>query len=133
MKKFLSILMVLAMLLSLSITAFAAQTNGSITITNATIDETYSVYKIFDASISKDTAGQTNAVSYSIKTDSQFFAALFGTDGTADNTYFVYNADTGAVTKKENANDAELIKYLTDMVAAGTYTTATTSVTATSD
>ena len=133
MKKFLSILMALAMILSLSVTAFAAQTNGSITITNATIDETYSVYKIFDASISKDTAGQTNAVSYSIKTDSQFFAALFGTDGTADNTYFVYNADTGAVTKKENANDAELIKYLTDMVAAGTYTTATTSVTATSD
>ena len=133
MKKFLSILMVLVMILSFSVTAFAADTDGSITITNATINETYAVYKIFDASISKDNAGVTNAVSYSIKTNNQFFATLFGADGTADNTYFVYNADTGTVTKKENVNDAELVKYLTDMVAASTYTTATTPVTATSN
>ena len=133
MKKFLSILLALAMLLSLSVTAFAADTDGSITITNATINETYAVYKIFDASISKDNAGATNAVSYSIKTDNQLFAALFGADGTAGNTYFVYNANTGSVTKKENVNDAELIKYLTDLVAAGTYTTATTPIKATGD
>ena len=133
MKKFLSILMVLAMLLSLSITAFAAQTNGSITITNATIDETYGLYKIFDASISKDADGETNAVSYSIATDNQFFAALFGTDGTADNTYFVYNANTGSVTKKEGVNDSELINYLTELVEGGSYTAASTPVTATSD
>ena len=73
MKKFLSIIMVLAMVLSLSITAFAAENEGSITITNATIDETYALYKIFDASISKDADGKTKAVSYSISTDNQFF------------------------------------------------------------
>ena len=133
MKKFLSIIMVLAMVLSLSITAFAAENKGSITITNASIDETYELYKIFDASISKDADGNTNAVSYSIETDNQFFAALFGADGTTDNTYFVYNVNTGSVTKKEGVNDSELIKYLTELVKNGTYNTATTPVKATSD
>ena len=117
MKKFLSILMVLAMLLSLSITAFAAQTNGSITITNATIDETYRVYKIFDASIKKGADGAADAVSYSIATDNQFFTVLFGTDGKTENPFFVYNANTGSVTKKEGVNDSELIKHLTELVA----------------
>ena len=133
MKKFLSIIMVLAMVLSLSITAFAAENEGSITITNATIDETYELYKIFDASISKDANGETNAVSYSIETDNQFFTALFGADGTTENTYFVYNANTGSVTKKEGVNDSELIKYLTELVENGTYNTAATPVKATSD
>ena len=123
MKKFLSIIMVLAIVLSMSIPAVAAENKGSITITNATIDETYAVYKIFDASISKDADGKTDAVSYSITADNQFFAKLFGADGTDDNTFFVYNADTGSVTKKEGINDAELIKYLTELVAGGTFTT----------
>ena len=132
MKKLISILMVLAMVLSLSVAAFATENTGSITITNATIDETYALYKIFDASISTDAAGETNAVSYSITTDNQFFEALFG-DGTAANTYFVYNANTGTVTKKEGVNDSELIKYLTELVAGGTYTTAVDPVKATTD
>ena len=133
MKKFLSIIMVLAMVLSLGITAFAEENKGSITITNATIDETYELYKIFDASISKDADGNTNAVSYSIETDNQFFATLFGADGTADNTYFTYNANTGSVTKKEGVNDSELIKYLTELEKNGTYETAVEPVKATSD
>ena len=133
MKKFLSIIMVLAMVLSLSITAFAAENEGSITITNATIDETYELYKIFDASISQNADGETEAVSYSIKADNQFFASLFGADGKTDNTYFVYNADTGSVSKKEGVNDAELIDYLTDLVEAGNYQPAVTPVVADSD
>ncbi|MBO5868635.1 MAG: hypothetical protein J6Q54_07000, partial [Oscillospiraceae bacterium] len=132
MKKFLAILMVLAIVLSMSITAFAAET-GSITITNATVDEQYALYKIFDASICQKADGVTEAVSYSIKTDNPFFAPLFGADGKTDNTYFVYYADTGSVTKKEGVNDAELIKYLTDLVAAGTYQTAVDPVKATTD
>ena len=133
MKKFFSIIMVLVMILSLGIPVFAAENKGSVTITNATIDETYEIYKIFDASISKGTDGETNAVSYSITTDNQFFTVLFGADGTTDNTYFVYNANTGSVTKKEGVNDAELIKYLTELVADGTYTTATAPVKATGE
>ena len=51
MKKVSAILLAMVMTLSMGVTAFAAGT-GSITVTNATIDETYAVYKIFDASIS---------------------------------------------------------------------------------
>lgn len=131
MKKFLSILIALVMVLSLGVSAFAAET-GSITITNATVGETYEVYKIFDASISTNDGGDTDAVSYSIATDNQFFAELFG-DGTADNTYFVYNANTGTVTKKEGVNDADLINYLTNMVTGGTYTKAADPVVATTN
>ena len=129
MKKFLSILLVLTMVLSLGITAFAAEETGSITISNATKDETYTVYKIFDASIKLAADNQTaEAVSYTIETDNQFFTALFGADGTAVNTYFAYNANTGSVTKKEGVNDSELIKYLTELVENGSYTPATTPV-----
>ena len=107
MKKFLSILLVLTLVLSLGVTAFAAENTGSVTITTATIGETYEIYKIFDASISKGADGKTNAVSYSISTDTQFFTALFGADGKTENPYFVYNDNTGSVTKKESINDAE--------------------------
>ena len=57
MKKLLSLVMVLALVLSLGVTAFADENTGSITITNATIDETYAAYKIFDASLKLNTAG----------------------------------------------------------------------------
>ena len=132
MKKFLSILMVLVMVLSLSITAFAAENKGSITITNATIGETYAIYKIFDATISKDAEGETDAVSYSISADDQFFDVMFGENGTATD-YFVYNENAGSVTKKEGGNDSDLIKYLTELVKGATYQTAVAPVKATTD
>ena len=132
MKKFLAILMVLAMVLSMGFTAFAAET-GSITITNATANETYAIYKIFDASISTDNENKT-AVSYSIETRSQFFNAMFGQNGTAGD-FFVYNADTGSVTKKEGVNDGDLINYLTNLVAdkVANYKTAVDPVVAATD
>ena len=134
MKKFLSLLMVLALVLTMSVTALADENTGSITISNATIDETYSVYKIFDASIKLAADNQTaEAVAYTIETDNQFFEALFGTDGTTDNTYFTYNANTGSVTKKDGVNDSELIKYLTELVKNGSYTPSVTPVVAASD
>ena len=36
------------MVLGLSVTAFAAETTGSITVTNPIAGETYTAYKIFD-------------------------------------------------------------------------------------
>ena len=112
----------------LGVTAFAAENTGSITITNATIDETYTVYKIFDATIKQSADGKTEAVAYTIEEDSQFFADLFGADGTTANTFFAYNPNTGSVTKKDGVNDSELTKYLTELVSGGTYTSAAAPV-----
>ena len=134
MKKFLTILIVLVMVLSMSITVFAAENTGSITITNATIDQTYTAYKIYDATIKLATNGETaEAVSYTIATNNQFFEKLFGADGTDENAFFAYNPNTGSVTKKEGVNDSELIKYLTELVNSGSYTPATAPIKATSE
>ena len=121
MKKFLSILMVLTLVLSFGVTAFAVENTGSITITNATVGNSYSLYKIFDATYSANANGNANAVSYSIKTDNQFFSYMFGTDGKTENTYFAYDAVTGAVTRKEGTQNSDIISYLTDMVRDTTY------------
>ena len=61
MKKFLSILMVLTLVLSFGMIASAEENTGSITITNATINDSYSLYKIFDATYSKDANGNADA------------------------------------------------------------------------
>ncbi len=126
MKKLVSIMLVIILALSLFTAAFAANT-GSITITNATKDQTYTVYRIFDASIKQDASGNTEAVSYSIKTTDQFFDALFATE----NEYFNYDATTGTVTQKDTAVDTELITYLTSLVKSGTYTPAVPQIIAT--
>ena len=116
MKKFLSILMALTLVFSLSVTAVAADNTGSITITNATIDDEYSLYKIFDATYSTDANGNADAVSYSITEDNQFFSYLFGADGKKDNTYFTYDAVTGAVARKDGTQNSDIVAYLTEMV-----------------
>ena len=104
------------LVLSMSVTAFAADERGSITITNATIGQSYSVYKLFDATYNKNAAGEADAVSYSIDKDNQFFEVLFG--GTEPNSYFNYDAATGTVTKKSTVNDTELVAYVTGIVNA---------------
>ena len=114
MKKFISIFMVLAVILSLGITAAAEENdNGTIKITNATIDETYKIYKLFDAIPTEDGTG----VSYMIDPEKEnaLFKALFGEDGTTTNPYFTYTA-SNYVSKPERVNDAEVVKYLTDLV-----------------
>jgi len=121
MKKILSLMLAFVLVLSMSVTAFAADGKGSITITNATIGQSYSVYKLFDATYNADAQGNADAVSYSIDKNNQFFAVLFGTDGTTPNDYFNYDAVTGTVTKKSTVNDTELIAYVTGIVnASGT-------------
>ena len=118
MKKFLSILLVLTLVLSLGITAFATEDTGSITITNATIGQTYYLYKFFDATFAVDENGNTKydangkaIVAYTMEESNQFFDDLFG-DGTQGNAYFIYDAATGVVTRKENVVDSDVIKYL---------------------
>ena len=116
MKKFMSIILVLTLVFSLGVTAFATENTGSITITNATIGNSYSVYKIFDATYKANAAGDAEAVSYSITPDNQFFAYLFGVDGKTANDYFVYDSVDGSVTRKKDTQNKDIIDYLTEMV-----------------
>lgn len=102
-KKLLALLLALVMTLALSVTAFAAN-DGSITIENATLDQTYTVYKVFDA-----VYGENGAAAYQISSDSDWFDlisnAKHGTDHlfavtqiNGTNTYTVtVEADTAAV------------------------------------
>lgn len=52
-------LLVVLMIFSMASTAFAANNDGSITITNATIGEDYAVYKVFDLTYSGDKVAYT--------------------------------------------------------------------------
>lgn len=121
MKRLFALMMALALVLSLGVTAFATDNTGSITITNATIGNAYSLYKIFDATYSTDANGNADAVSYSITTDNQFFSYMFGADGKTENAYFAYDAVTGAVTRKEGTQNSDIVSYLTDMVRSETH------------
>lgn len=117
MKKFLSIVLMMVLVLSVSVTAFAASEEGSITINNATVGKEYKIFKIFDAAPTSDGSG----VSYTIDTqvDEALFKALFGEDGTESNKYLTYvtsNKPVKAISKKENVNDSELIDYLTKLI-----------------
>ena len=60
MKRIISFIMAIAIIFTMSIPAFAANIDGQIIITNATINEDYTLYKIFDATISdkKDDKGR---------------------------------------------------------------------------
>jgi len=137
MKKFFSLMLVLVLVLSMSMTAFAADGQGSITITNATVGQSYSVYKLFDATYNANAEGKADAVSYSIDVNNQFFDDLFGADGKSSNNFFNYDSVTGTVTKKSTVNDTELIAYVTGIVnaeganytaAAGPFEATTTEV-----
>ena len=119
MKKLLSVLMVLTMVLSLSVTAFAAEQpqTGSITIVNPTIGQTYNLYKLFDASAAD------GHVAYTIENTNQFFSKLFNNDGTPaeGNTFFTYNSNNMQVTKVEGVNETDLLNYVKSIVQGGTY------------
>ena len=59
-RKLASLLLALVMVFALAVTAFATEPatpttgNGSITISNAAKGETYTIYKLFDATVSED-------------------------------------------------------------------------------
>lgn len=59
MRKLFTVLLALAMTLALAVSAFAAGTTGSITITNPQGDHTYTAYKIFDVTYAGDNYSYT--------------------------------------------------------------------------
>lgn len=62
MRKLFRVLLALAMTLALAVPAFAAETTGSITITNPQGDHTYTAYKIFDVTYSGDNYSTPSAI-----------------------------------------------------------------------
>lgn len=70
MRKLFTVLLALAMTLALAVPAFAADTTGSITITNPQGDHTYTAYKIFDVTYSGDN------YSYTISKNDAAFSAV---------------------------------------------------------
>ena len=90
MRKLFRVLLALAMTLALAVPAFAAETTGSITITNPQWDHTYTAYKIFDVTYSGDN------YSYTISdTDTAFNTVKAYADVAANGLNLTAVADTG--------------------------------------
>ncbi len=112
-KTLLSALLVLVMVLSLAITAFAAET-GSITVENPKTGETYTAYKIFDVVYSED---QT-AYSYTIDSGSEWYDAVSAYQGVTLEQ--VTDTTTYNVVKNEKYSAAAFAAALDSAVAGKT-------------
>lgn len=74
-KRIASVLLALVMALSLITTAFAAGETGSITIDNAVVGKTYTIYRIFDLNSHNN---DYTAINYRPIANKQYCAALCG-------------------------------------------------------
>ena len=104
MKKIFAILLALVMMLSM---VALADTTGTITITNASQGQTYTVYKVFDAHYN----ATTKTTSYTVKAGDVKDAAaaasdLFVVDTVAD------SEGNYAVTRKDGATDADVLAWV---------------------
>ncbi len=103
-RKLISVVLTMVMCLSLSAVVLAAADDYTITIENATIGETYSAYKIFDATYDEKSGG----VNYTISTGSPLFDSIKELG-----VFEVYagssDADTYYVKVKYGVTDAEVI------------------------
>lgn len=115
MRKLFTVLLALAMTLALAVPAFAADTTGSITITNPQGDRTYTAYKIFDVTYSGD------HYSYTISdTDAAFTTVKAYADVTANGLTLTpvgktskYNVSTG-----DSFSAASFAQYLKTKVGS---------------
>ena len=112
MKKLLSLLLVLLMVISAGVTSFAANGTGTITIKNTTNNAVYNAYKIFDATVSDD------KIAYSIKDTDEWYSAVSAADSpfqlTATSKSGVYN-----VSVKAEKEDADVVSWLNDQEPEG--------------
>ncbi|MCC2131053.1 SpaH/EbpB family LPXTG-anchored major pilin [Oscillospiraceae bacterium CLA-AA-H272] len=109
MRKLFTVLLALAMTLALAVPAFAADTTGSITITNPQGDRTYTAYKIFDVTYSGD------HYSYTISdTDAAFTTVKAYADVTANGLTLTPVGKTGKynVSTGDSFSAASFAQYL---------------------
>ena len=99
-RKALSLLMALAMLVSLfAVTAFAEGDTGTITIENTTSGQSYSLYKVFDATFTGDSTGTAYTIQASnpwytlVKAEDSPFLVSDTPVGTTPDTYTVTIAE----------------------------------------
>ncbi len=137
MKKLVSILLAMVMVLGMTCTAFAADSNTyTITVSNTTQGYVYAAYKIFDATVG--TSGDQTTVAYSMTTDNPWFSII--TDGYSADGNGVYTTecfvltptgtDTGYTVKvKDGVGDADITAYFNGQITmtenpagSGTYT-----------
>lgn len=116
MKKFVSVLLVMMMALSMSVIALAAKgsspdTKGSITVTNTVKGTSYSIYRIFDLE-SFDTESGEGAYSYKVNSSWTDFV-----NGTEIKNVYVKVDGNGYVTWVENAN---VVDFMTKAIAYAT-------------
>lgn len=120
MRKLFRVLLALAMTLALAVPAFAAETTGSITITNPQGDHTYTAYKIFDVTYSGDN------YSYTISdTDTAFNTVKAYADVAANGLNLTAVADTGKYNVSSSADFsaasfAQYLKTKADSLGTGT-------------
>jgi len=120
MRKLFRVLLALAMTLALAVPAFAAETTGSITITNPQGGHTYTAYKIFDVTYSgvnhSYTIGDTDAAFSTVKKYADEPANGLNLTAVADtNKYNVsIDADFSA------ASFAQYLKTKADSLGTGT-------------
>ena len=118
-------MLAVVLVMSLGITAFAAET-GTITIDNATIGQDYYLYKIFNADYQRDdndniiqNSDGKDVIIYTTDDNNQFFATMFGADGTASNGYFEYD-NVNKIVLKRDVTDEALFGYLAGLVEGAT-------------
>ena len=114
-RKLFTVLLALTMTLALAVSAFAAGTTGSITITNPQGDHTYTAYKIFDVTYS----GKN--YSYTISdTDAAFSTVKAYADVSTNGLKLTAVADTGKynVSVGDDFSAASFAKYLKDNVSS---------------
>ena len=104
MKKFISILLTLIMVLSLSVTAFADGETGSITINGVSTDNTYSIYKLLDLE-SYDT--ESGAYSYKVN---DAWTTFFATDEEKEYISIDENGYVAWKAGEDNATVADFAK-----------------------
>lgn len=115
-KKVFATLLAVVMVLGLVPNVFAAG-NGSITIENATVGQTYKVYKLFDATYGTSGVGDNAQINVSYtftKTDNNtdLYEALTGESSVFTLTPFATDADKFVVTVKEGTTETQVIAFV---------------------